>query len=193
MSGNRQVRAGLGGLVGLTRVAGPSLANPARFPVHDTYVGMASLLERIHRQFLEVIKVELHALCVRDINSVQGLILFNIGDAEMTVGELTLRDCYLGRNVSYNVKKMVENGYLSHERSAHDRRTIRLRLTDKGAKLRDQLQLMHQRHIELVKSQTTITHEDLQSATATLQRLGRFLGRVPDVDAPSRAAISPTC
>ena len=33
--------------------------------------------------------------------------LFNIGDAEMTVGELTLRGCYLGSNVSYNVRKMV--------------------------------------------------------------------------------------
>jgi DNA-binding MarR family transcriptional regulator len=86
---------------------------------------------------------------------------------------------------------MVENGYLSHERSAHDRCSSRVRLTDKGAKLRDQLQLMHQRHIGLLKSQTTITNEDLQSATATLQRLGRFLGRVPDVDAPSHAAIWP--
>ena len=43
--------------------------------------------------------------------------LFNIGDAEMTVGELTLRGCYLGSNVSYNVKKMVENGYLVQQRS----------------------------------------------------------------------------
>jgi DNA-binding MarR family transcriptional regulator len=153
---------------------------------------MASLVERVHRHFLEVIKVEFEALRVRDINSVQGLMLFNIGDAEMTVGDLTLRDCYLGRNVSYNVKKMVENGYLSQERSVHDRRTIHVRLTDKGAKLRDRLQMMHQRHMELLKSQTAITHEDLRSATATLQRLDRFLGRVPDVDALSRVAIRPS-
>ena len=63
--------------------------------------------------------------------------LFNIGDAEMTVGELTLRGCYLGSNVSYNVKKMVENEYLAHERSVHDRRSIHVRLTEKGIKLRD--------------------------------------------------------
>jgi hypothetical protein len=43
--------------------------------------------------------------------------------------------------------------------------------------------MMHQRHIELLKSETAITDEDLQSATATLQRLDRFLNRVPDVDA----------
>jgi DNA-binding MarR family transcriptional regulator len=152
---------------------------------------MASLVERIHRHFLEVIKVELEALRVRDINNVQGLMLFNIGDAKMTVGELTWRGCYLGSNVSYNVKKMVENGYLSQERSVHDRRTIHVQRTDKGAKLRDRLHMMHQRHIELLQSQTAITGEDLQSATSTLQRLDRFLGRVSDMDAPSRAAIFP--
>ena len=81
--------------------------------MHDTYVGMVSLVERIHRQFLEVIKVELEALRIRDINAVQGLMLFNIGDAEMTVSEVTLRGCYLGSNVSYNLKKMVENIELS--------------------------------------------------------------------------------
>ena len=158
--------------------------------MHETYVGVASLVERIHRQFLEVIKVELEVLRVRDINSVQGLMLFNIGDAEMTVSEVTLRGCYLGSNVSYNLKKMVENGYLSQERSVHDRRTIHVRLTEKGAKLCGRLQLMHQRHIELLKSQSAITDEDLRSATVTLQRLDRFLDRVAEMDAPSRAAIS---
>jgi DNA-binding MarR family transcriptional regulator len=151
---------------------------------------LKSLVERIHRQFLEVIKVELEALRVRDINAVQGLMLFNIGDAEMTVSEVTLRGCYLGSNVSYNLKKMAENGYLSQERSVHDRRTIHVRLTEKGAKLCDRLEMMHQRHIELLKSQSAITDEDLQSATVTLQRLDRFLDRVAEMDAPSRVTMS---
>ena len=73
--------------------------------------------------------------------------LFNIGDAEMTVSELTWRGCYLGSNVSYNVKKMVECGYLAYERSVHDRRSVRVRLTDTGRQLRDRLAEMHRRHI----------------------------------------------
>jgi hypothetical protein len=81
---------------------------------HDTYVGMMSLVERLHRQFLDLVKLELDGLGIHDINNVQGLMLFNIGGAEMTVGELTLRGCYRGSNVSYNVKKLAENGYLSH-------------------------------------------------------------------------------
>src|SRR5262249_53342607 len=129
--------------------------------MHEAYVGITSLVERLHRQFLELLKLELDGLGIYDINNVQGLMLFNIGDAEMTVSELTLRGCYLGSNVSYNVKKMVENGYLSHERSVHDRRTIHVRLTEKGAELRDQLQIMHQRHIEML-TETSITDKDLQ-------------------------------
>ena len=88
----------------------------------DAYPEVISLIERLHRHFLEVVKLELEGLGIPDINNVQGMMLYNIGDAEMTVGELTLRGCYLGSNVSYNVKKMVENGYLAQERSLHDRR-----------------------------------------------------------------------
>jgi len=126
------------------------------------YLETISLVERLHRQFLEVVKLELEGLRIHDINNVQGLMLFNIGDAEMTVGELTLRGCYLGSNVSYNVKKLVENGYLVQERSVHDRRSIHVRLTDKGRDLRDRLSVMHQRHVKML-SQTAIT-EDLYAA-----------------------------
>jgi DNA-binding MarR family transcriptional regulator len=108
------------------------------------------------------------------------MMLFNIGDAEMTVGELTLRGCYLGSNVSYNVKKMVENGYLVQERSVHDRRSIYVRLTDKGRTLRDRLSGMHRRHIEML-GQTTITDSDLQSVVTTLHRLERFWMRGSDL------------
>jgi len=80
---------------------------------------------------------------------------------------------------------------LLRERSARDLRSTHVRLTDKGVKLHNRLLTMYQRHIELLKSQTAITEEDLRSATATLQRLDRFLSRVPDVDAHSRAAILP--
>ena len=105
----------------------------------NPYLEVISYVERLHRQFLEVVKLELEGLRTHDINNVQAMILFNIGDSEMTVGELTLRGCYLGSNVSYNVKKMVENEYLAHERSVHDQRAIHIRWTEKGIKLRDSL------------------------------------------------------
>ena len=150
------------------------------------YLAVISLGERLHRHFLEVLKLELDGLGIHDINSVQGMMLFNIGDAEMTVGQLTLRGCYLGSNVSYNVKKMIENGYLAQERSVHDRRSIHIRLTDKGRILRDRLSGMHRRHIEML-GQTTITDSDLQGVVTTLRRLERFWVEAADVVSQHRS------
>jgi len=156
--------------------------------MNNLYLDVISLVERLHRQFLEVVKLELEGLRIHDINNVQAMMLFNIGDAEMTVGELTLRGCYLGSNVSYNVKKMIENGYLAHDRSIH------VRLTEKGGKLRDALSEMHRRHGEML-SQAALATEDLQAAGVTLKRLEQFwiraadlVQRTPPQLAPSRVA-----
>src|SRR5690348_2520378 len=144
------------------------------------YLDVIALVERLHRQFLEVVKLELDSQGVHDINNVQAMILFNIGDLEMTVGELTLRGCYLGSNVSYNVKKMVEAGYLIQERSLHDRRSVRVRLTDKGHELRKKITVMHQRHVgALLKG--PLKKEDLVAAGGTLRRLDRFWSRIVEL------------
>ncbi|MTI09668.1 MarR family transcriptional regulator [Rhodospirillaceae bacterium RKSG073] len=132
------------------------------------------LIERLHRQFLEVIKGEIDRMGIRDINNIQALILYNIGTDELTVGELTHRGYYLGSNVSYNVRKMVENGYLIQERSAHDRRSIRVSLSDKGKEVRDRVN-------EILEAQGNkltdigINSEQLQYTGAVLNRLERFL------------------
>jgi DNA-binding MarR family transcriptional regulator len=154
----------------------------------SAYLETISLIERLHRHFLEVVKLELEGLGIHDINNIQGMMLFNIGDAEMTVGELTLRGCYLGSNVSYNVKKMVENGYLLQQRSLHDRRSIHVRLTDKGSRLRDRLSTMHQRHADIL-GQAAVAVGDLDALCVTLRRLERFWIRAGDmVQRPQFAA-----
>jgi DNA-binding MarR family transcriptional regulator len=145
----------------------------------NSYLEVIALIERLHRSFLEIVKLELDGLDIHDINNVQGLMLFNISDAEMTIGELMLSGCYLGSNVSYNVKKLVDNGYLSQERSVYDRRSIRVRLTAKGARLRDRLEAMHQRHIQML-NQAAVTKEDLAVSTATLRRLQQLWTRAED-------------
>ena len=137
------------------------------------YIEVISLVERLHRHFLEIIKLELESSNIHDINNAQALMLFNIGDAEITVSELTARGYYLGTNVSYNVKKMVENGYLAAERSAHDLRSYRVKLTKRGHILRDRLSVMHRRHIARL-ARRGVTESDLKSAMAVLDRLERF-------------------
>ncbi len=141
--------------------------------MNNAYVDAISLIERLHRQFLELVKLELDGMGIPDINNVQAMMLFNIGDAEMTVGELRLRGCYLGSNVTYNVKVMVEQGYLAYQRSLHDRRSVHVRLTEKGKKLRDGLMAVHRRHVELLP-RASVTADDLETAGITLRCLERF-------------------
>jgi DNA-binding MarR family transcriptional regulator len=137
------------------------------------YYEAIQLIERLHRHFLDVLKLELDKKNIQDINNVQSMILYNIGDDEMTVGELTIRGYYLGSNVSYNVKKMVENGYLVQERSVHDKRSIRVKLSDKGLELKNLISAMFQRH-ETQIGASNITDDKLNELSETLQMLERF-------------------
>lgn len=137
------------------------------------YYDAIQLIERLHRHFLDVLKLELDRKGIQDINNVQTMILYNIGDDELTVGELTIRGYYLGSNVSYNVKKMVENGYLVQERSVHDKRSIRVKLSDKGTDLRDAITDMFKRHEERIKG-TDLTNDRLNALNNTMNMLERF-------------------
>jgi DNA-binding MarR family transcriptional regulator len=143
------------------------------------YLEVIALAERLHRQFLDVIQQELDVRSIRDINNVQALILHNIGDAEMTVSELMWRGCYLGSNVSYNLKKLTEAGYVDQERSAHDKRVIMVRASEKGAKLCAILTDMNARHVKAL-SQGDLKSEDLAICRQTLRDLQRFWTRTID-------------
>lgn len=140
------------------------------------YYDTIQLIERLHRYFLDVVKVELDRLGIQDINNVQAMILYNIGRDEMTVGELTLRGYYLGSNVSYNLKKMVEMGYVLQERSPHDKRSIRIKLSDKGIKLCTGLEAMFARH-EGPLAEADITDARLSDMMSVMKLLERFWTR----------------
>jgi DNA-binding MarR family transcriptional regulator len=137
------------------------------------YYEAIQLMERLHRHFLDVLKLELDRKGIQDINNVQTMILYNIGDDDLTVGELTIRGYYLGSNVSYNVKKMVENGYLEQERSVHDKRSIRVRLSKKGVDLRDAITDMFKRHEQKLES-TGLSPDRLKGLNDTMKVMERF-------------------
>lgn len=137
------------------------------------YYETIQMIERLHRYFLDVVKIELDRKNVEDINNVQAMILYNIGHDTMTVGELTHRGYYLGSNVSYNVKKMSENGYIEQERSVHDKRSIRVKLTQKGSDLYSNLNKMFLRHEGRLDG-TKLTDETLTQTVTTLQMVERF-------------------
>ncbi|MDR3515455.1 MAG: MarR family winged helix-turn-helix transcriptional regulator [Azospirillaceae bacterium] len=156
-----------------------------RQPYYDSIL----LIERLHRHFLEVLKAELDRLGIQDINNVQSLILYNIGDDELTVGELTARGYYLGSNVSYNVKKMVENGYLGQERSPHDRRSVRVRLSMKGLELRIKISVMFERQLSSLEN-SGVSEEELSRTNDIMRKLERFWSGSIEYAGPSFAVSS---
>ncbi|MGI9505353.1 MAG: MarR family winged helix-turn-helix transcriptional regulator [Geminicoccaceae bacterium] len=139
----------------------------------QSYLETIRLIERLHRRFLDVIKTELDRLGIEDINNVQTLILSNISSEQLTVGELTARGYYLGSNVSYNVKKLVENNYLTQERSPHDRRMTRVKVSQKGLELCERVDALYQKNaLELAAD--VVNEEQLQSTNEVLTSLERY-------------------
>ena len=139
----------------------------------QSYLETIRLIERLHRRFLDVIKTELDRLGIEDINNVQSLILSNISSEQLTVGELTARGYYLGSNVSYNVKKLVENGYLNQERSPHDRRMTRVRVSEKGLELCNRIDQLYQTNASELEREV-IAQEQLTSTNQVLSALERY-------------------
>lgn len=137
------------------------------------YIEIILLIERMHRRFLDVINTELDRLKVDDLNNVQTLILYNIGAEELTIGELTNRGYYLGSNVSYNVKKLVENGYLEQERSTHDKRSVKIRLSSKGLAICEKIDALYEKHVsDLAKAGPA--EEAIDGTKKTLTELERY-------------------
>jgi DNA-binding MarR family transcriptional regulator len=138
------------------------------------YLVSLKLIERLHRLLLDVIKDEFERLGRADVNSVQALLLYNIGDAELTAGELTSRGYYLGSNVSYNLKKLVDAGYISHQRSTTDRRSVRVSLTEKGQEVCKVVNGLYQRQLKSLQQVGGIATDDLETLNQALIRLERF-------------------
>jgi DNA-binding MarR family transcriptional regulator len=142
--------------------------------VRPHYLETLTLVERLHRRLLDVIKDEFDRRSRADINAVQALLLYNIGEKDLTAGELRTRGYYLGSNVSYNLKKLVEMGYLDHQRSHIDRRSVRIKLTDKGREVRDIVETLYQKHVATVAQVGGIRCDEFATLNKSLQRLERF-------------------
>jgi DNA-binding MarR family transcriptional regulator len=142
--------------------------------IQPLYLEALTLVERLHRRLLDVIKDEFDRRGRADINSVQALLLYNVGDKELTAGELRTRGYYLGSNVSYNLKKLVEMGFLDHQRSRVDRRSVRIKLTDKGHDVRNIVDTLYQKHIRTVEQVGGINSDEFATLNKSLHRLERF-------------------
>ncbi len=139
-----------------------------------SYLEALALVERLHRLLLDVIKDEFERVGVLEINAVQALLLFNIGDHEVTAGELKSRGYYQGSNVSYNLKKLVEMGYMHHQRCEIDRRSVRVSLTMRGREVRDIVAELFSRHAEGLQSRGVLGADGIGEITGSLRRVERY-------------------
>ncbi|MFC5386390.1 transcriptional regulator LdtR [Aquamicrobium segne] len=150
------------------------VSNESQEAIRSLYMESLQLVERLHRRLLDVIKDEFERAGRSDINAIQALLLFNIGDAELTAGELRSRGYYLGSNVSYNVKKLVDLGFINHQRSELDRRSVRISLTNKGMDVADVVARLYERHIGSIEQVGGINPDEFKQMNRALQRLDRF-------------------
>ncbi|KAF0223474.1 MAG: transcriptional [Rhodospirillaceae bacterium] len=138
------------------------------------YFEIIRLIERLHRHFLDVLRSELRRLGIEDINAVQALLLYNIGENEVVIRDLKDRGYYQGSNVSYNIKALTECAYLTQERSAHDRRSVRLKLTDKGLELCNAVRILQDDLSAVFGDEDSA--KALQGTVDTMLRLERTWG-----------------
>jgi DNA-binding MarR family transcriptional regulator len=142
--------------------------------LRDLYLESLQLVERLHRRLLDVIKDEFDRKGRSDVNAVQALLLFNIGNSELTAGELRSRGFYLGSNVSYNLKKLVDLGYINHQRSRVDRRSVRISLTEEGAEVAETVASLYDRHVASIAQVGGIGQNEFEVLNKLMQRLDRF-------------------
>ena len=152
----------------------PVAADINEDPIRSLYMESLHLVERLHRRLLDVIKDEFDRQGRDDVNAIQALLLFNIGNSELTAGELRSRGYYLGSNVSYNVKKLVDLGFIDHQRSRVDRRAVRVQLTPTGADIAAKVAELYDRHIGSIDKVGGLDEQEFQKMNKLLQRLDRF-------------------
>lgn len=142
--------------------------------VDGEYLQALRLIERLHRLLLDVIKDEFQRQGGSDLNSVQALLIYNIGESELTAGDLKRGGYYLGSNVSYNLKKLVDMGYIHYKKSETDGRSVRVSLTDKGHDVCDVVKQLYERQLGSLQSVGSVSNDDLKSLNKALMRLERF-------------------
>jgi DNA-binding MarR family transcriptional regulator len=118
----------------------------------DDFPQLTQMIERLHRRMLDVIRFELEQAGVSDINPAHALMLTKIVGREVALRDIIDRGYYIGSNASYNVKQLVEAGYVDQKRSDHDKRSVKVSLTDKGQQLCDRLGEFSARQSDMLKA-----------------------------------------
>jgi len=152
----------------------PTPSEDGAFELYAGYLEMLALVERLHRLLLDVIKSEFDRTGRVDLNPVQALLLFNIGTKVVTAGELKSRGYYQGSNVSYNLKKLIDLGYIDHQRCEMDRRSVRVRLTGTGVEVHRLVSGFFQRHAAELGGTDLLRTRGIEEMNRDLRSIERY-------------------
>ena len=141
-------------------------------PEPDAGVELPRLLARMHRRYLDLLRVELGRIGANDINPVQAFLLLDLGTDETGVQDLVARGYYVSSNALYNIKKLVEAGYFEQSRSPHDRRAMRVKPTEKALSVCAQIR-QRQAQIEAAGARREGGPRDSDVAYESLRRIER--------------------
>ncbi|HWL57251.1 MAG TPA: winged helix DNA-binding protein [Paracoccus sp. (in: a-proteobacteria)] len=153
---------------------GAVVSQPAPVARIDAYLESLQILERLYRLLQDLVKDEFERLGRSDLTPIQALLIYNLGGSEVSAGELRSRGMYQGSNVSYNLKKLVELGYLSHERCETDRRSVRVRLTREGREVRDNVAALFARHAEGLGDSGVLDDPAIELVNLQWRRIERY-------------------
>ncbi|MCA8899862.1 MAG: MarR family transcriptional regulator [Hyphomonas sp.] len=146
----------------------------AELSVGESFLKSLSLLEQAHRRLHDVVKDDLERGGERSLTGVQALLLYEIGEDEAPASVLRARGAFAGTSLSYNVKKLQEGGYLTQTRSEDDKRTVTLRLTERGLKVRNRVARLFEKQATALEPTASVRPDDLSQLNKTITRLERF-------------------
>jgi DNA-binding MarR family transcriptional regulator len=158
----------------MVKIMNTQMQETATLSNADSFLKSLSLLEQAHRRLHDVVKDDLERGGERSLTGVQALLLYEIGDGETPASTLRARGAFAGTSLSYNVKKLQEGGYLVQTRSKGDKRTVTLRLTDRGQKVRGRVTAMFDKQAEALEPTASVRPDDLTQLNKTISRLERF-------------------
>ena len=142
--------------------------------IADSFLKSLSLLEQAHRRLHDVVKDDLERSGERNLTGVQALLIYEIGVDETPASALRARGAFAGTSLSYNVKKLQEGGYLTQNRSKADKRTVHLKLTERGLKVRERVASLFDKQAGALEPTASVRHDDLDQFNKTVSRLERF-------------------
>jgi DNA-binding MarR family transcriptional regulator len=138
------------------------------------YLRIFSLSENLNHTFLQSLKRNLVKNKINDINSIQCLILYNIGTKKINVSDIKNQNYYIGSNVTYNLQKMIENNYLIKEKSLLDGRNQEIKLSKKGLSLYMQLNQIFSEWNKNIKN-NGFSEKDIEEGEKALLRLKAYV------------------